>query len=121
MPRRNGVGIELLADPTRRRIIGFIALGARRPSTVAREIRLSRPATTRQLHLLRDAGLIKSMRSYADGRAVLFAIEPRAHGPITAWLAGVELAHPTADHLALADHRSIADELWLGDDPDDDR
>lgn len=66
-------------------------------------MRLSRPATTRRRHLLRDAGLVKSMRSYADGRAVLFAIDPRAHGPITAWLAGVELAHPTADHLALAD------------------
>jgi DNA-binding transcriptional ArsR family regulator len=88
MPHRRGPGIELLADPTRRRIIALLAVRARRPSTIAAELGLSRPATTRQLHLLRDAGLIVAMRSIVDRRAVLYAIAPRQHGPITAWLAG---------------------------------
>jgi DNA-binding transcriptional ArsR family regulator len=96
MPRRNGNGIELLADPTRRRIIASLALQPRRPSSLASEFGLSRPAITRQLHSLRDAGLIRSGRSAADRRAILFAIEPRRHGVITAWLAGTEIGRPNA-------------------------
>jgi DNA-binding transcriptional ArsR family regulator len=90
-PRRNGPRIELLADPTRRRIIGLLALRALRPSTIAAEIGLSRPATTRQLHLMVEAGLVRATRSYIDGRAILYTIHPRSHGPITAWLAGTQV------------------------------
>jgi DNA-binding MarR family transcriptional regulator len=96
MPRRNGAGIELLADPTRRRIIAALALQPRRPSSLAKELGLSRPAMTRQLHILRAAGFIQSGRSMADRRAILFALEPRQHGVITAWLAGTEIGRPTA-------------------------
>ena len=94
MPKRNGPGIELLADPTRRRIIGLLALRSLRPSTIAQEIGLNRPATTRQLHLMVEAGLVRAVRSYIDRRAVLYTIEPRSHGPITAWLAGTEVGRP---------------------------
>ncbi len=87
-------GIELLADPTRRKIIGLLAIRAMRPSNVAREIGLSRPATSRQLHLLRDAGLIRSTWSPIDGRGLLYALVPKMHGPITAWLAGTEVGRP---------------------------
>lgn len=95
VPRRNGSGIELLADPTRRRIVAALALRARRPSSLAEEIGLSRPATTRQLHLLRDAGLVRSTRSMADRRGILFTIDWRSHGQITAWLAGTEIGRPS--------------------------
>jgi DNA-binding transcriptional ArsR family regulator len=95
MPKRNGQGIELLADPTRRLIVAALALRPRRPSSLALGIGLSRPATSRQLHLLRDAGLVRSGRSLADGRVVLFSIDPRQRGRITAWLAGTEIARPT--------------------------
>lgn len=111
MPRRNGAGIELLADPTRRRIIAALALQPRRPSSLAREFGLSRPVVTRQLHILRDAGLVQSGRSLADRRAVLFALEPCRHGVITAWLAGTEVGRPTArfgrDGKPLATHEFI--------------
>ncbi len=102
MPKRNGAGIELLADPTRRRLIAEIALRPRRPSKLATDIGLSRPATSRQLMLLRDAGLIRAGKSSQDRRVVLFSIEPRARGPITAWLAGTEIGRPFA--LRLDDH-----------------
>jgi DNA-binding transcriptional ArsR family regulator len=95
MPRRNGQGIDLLADPMRRRIVAALARRPWRPSALAVEIGLSRPATARQLHLLRDAGLIRSGRSLLDGRVVLYHIEPRQLGRIAAWLAGTEIARPT--------------------------
>lgn len=94
MPKRNGPGIELLADPVRRQIIATLALGPRRPTSLAKEIGLSRPATTRHLLLLRDAGLVRTMPSYLDRRAVLYAIDPSSRGPITAWLAGTEIGRP---------------------------
>lgn len=104
MPRRSGPGIALLADSTRRRIVAALARRPRRPSSLAREIGLSPPATTRQLHLLRDAGLIRSTRSIVDRRAILYAIDPRSHGPITAWLVGTEVGRPTPS--AKADEQS---------------
>jgi DNA-binding transcriptional ArsR family regulator len=95
MPKRNGTGIELLADPTRRGIIAALAISPRRPSSLAAELQLSRPATTRQLGLLRDAGLIEIRRSRIDGRVRLYVIAPEAHGRITAWLAGIDIRRPT--------------------------
>jgi DNA-binding transcriptional ArsR family regulator len=94
MPKRNGPGIELLADPTRRQIIAALALGPRRPTSLAKEIGLSRAATIRQLLLLRDAGLVRTLPSYLDRRAVLYGIDPSSRGPITAWLGGTEIGWP---------------------------
>jgi DNA-binding transcriptional ArsR family regulator len=91
MPRRNGNGIDLLADPTRRRIIALLALGPLRPSKVAQEIGLSWPSTTRQLRLLQRAGLITTRRSYVDRRKVVYYIEPERLGQIAAWLVGTEV------------------------------
>ena len=91
MPKRNGHGIDLLADPTRRAIVALLALGVGQPSMVAREIGRSRPATSRQLRILRKAGLISVRHHYVDGRRVVYFIEPRRLGQITAWLAGTEV------------------------------
>jgi DNA-binding transcriptional ArsR family regulator len=97
MPKRNGQGIDLLADPTRRGIVALLALEAGktsmglRPSKIAKEIGRSRPATSRQLRLLRKAGLISVRKGFVDGRTVIYYIEPRQLGRIAAWLAGTEL------------------------------
>src|SRR6476469_7323266 len=90
MPKRNGIGIDLLADPTRRRIVSLLALGLGEPSKLAREMGLSRPAITRQLRLLQQAELVSVRRHYADKRRLVYFIEPRRLGQITAWLAGTE-------------------------------
>ena len=95
MPNRNGDGIELLADPTRRRIVAALALRPRKPSSLAAEIRLSRPATSRQLALLADAGLVRAIQSPVDRRSLVYGIEPRRQGAIIAWLAGTEIGRPT--------------------------
>jgi DNA-binding transcriptional ArsR family regulator len=99
MPRRNGPGIELLADPTRRRIIAALAISPRRPASLAAELCLSRPATTRQLRLLREAGLIEAHDSRVDGRGRLYVISNAQHGRITAWLVGVDFQRPIATRI----------------------
>jgi DNA-binding transcriptional ArsR family regulator len=91
MPKRNGHGIDLLADPTRRQIVSLLALGKGEPSKVASELGLSRPAVSRQLRLLQEAGLVSVRRHYLDGRRLVYFIEPRRLGQIAAWLAGTEV------------------------------
>lgn len=109
MPKRNGPGIELLADPTRRRIIAFVAIRPRRPSAVAAEIGLSRAATSRQLRLMHEAGLIEVRRPYHDRRARLYAIDLEARGRIIAWLAGTEVGRPTTPEVAASNRVTDAE------------
>lgn len=68
----------------------------RRPSTLAAEIGLSRPALSRQLRLLHDADLVQALPTRADRRGLLYMINPRMHGRITAWLAGTDVGRPVA-------------------------
>lgn len=91
MPRRNGHGIDLLADPTRRRIVSLLALNVFRPAMIARELGLSRPAVSRQLRILLDARLISRRRYFLDNRGWTYFIDPHKLGQITAWLAGAEV------------------------------
>jgi hypothetical protein len=91
MPRRAAQGIELLADPTRRRIIALIADRVWHPADIAEAIELSRPAVSRQLRLLKDAGLVRWRWSQIDLRSREYFIDPAMQPAIIAWLAGVDL------------------------------
>jgi DNA-binding transcriptional ArsR family regulator len=91
MPRRNGSGIALLADPTRRRLIAALAIRPARPSMLADWLELSRFTVSRQLRLLSEAGLVVGHKLVVDRRGVLYTIDPRRHGAITAWLAGTDV------------------------------
>ena len=94
MPKRAAYGIELLADPTRRRIIALLAVRSLRPTTIAREVGLSRPAVSRQLKLLRENGLVERRRSFVDRRSVLYQIPPGQLRVIASWLAGTSVGRP---------------------------
>src|SRR5262245_48067048 len=91
MPRRRAEGIELLADATRRQIVALIAARVRHPSDIAQALALSRPAVSRQLRLLVEAGLLRWRRSTIDLRSRVYVIDPAMREPILAWLAGVDL------------------------------
>ncbi len=91
MPKRNGSGIALLADPTRRGIIAALAVRPQQPSRLAAQLGLSRPAIARQLRLLEAAELIWGHDVPGDRRAVWYTINPRRQGEITAWLDGTEV------------------------------
>ena len=91
MPRRVAEGIELLADPTRRRMVALIAARVWHPSDLADALQLSRPAVSRQLRLLTDAGILRWRQSLTDLRTREYVIEPSMQPAIIAWLAGVDL------------------------------
>jgi DNA-binding transcriptional ArsR family regulator len=92
VPRRNGAGIALLADPLRLRIIALLSLGPRRPSVLADQLGISRSSATRQLRILRKGGLVLGKQAVIDRRRWVYMIEPSRHGVITAWLAGTRIA-----------------------------
>jgi DNA-binding transcriptional ArsR family regulator len=91
VPTRKAQGIELLADPTRRRIVALVARRVRHPSDIADALGLSRPATSRQLRLLTEARLLRWDRSMFDGRSRAYRLDPLTQESITAWLAGVDM------------------------------
>jgi DNA-binding transcriptional ArsR family regulator len=91
MARRLAEGMELLADPTRRRIVALVAGTVHRPADIAAALQLSRPAVSRQLRLLVEAGLLRWTWSRLDLRSRHYFVDPAWEGPIIVWLAGVDL------------------------------
>ncbi len=119
MPKRAAEGIELLADPTRRRIVALVGGRVRHPADIAVALELSRPATSRQLRLLTEAGLLRWTWSSIDRRSRIYVIEPTMQDAIIAWLAGVDLrtvrptfrpywSPPRRVHLLRHDVRELA-------------
>lgn len=77
-----------VADDTRRAILGLLST-ARRPvgDLAASFPDISRPAVSKHLRILRQAGLVTETR---DGRRRLYRLRPQALGAIGRWLAEVE-------------------------------
>jgi DNA-binding transcriptional ArsR family regulator len=75
---------EALGDPTRRRIVELLAAGEQTAGDVAREFAISRPAVSRHLRVLREAG-IATARSDAQRR--VYRLEPKSLAEMEAWLA----------------------------------
>jgi DNA-binding transcriptional ArsR family regulator len=71
--------MAVLADPVRRRVIELLAEGERTAGAIAEQFPTSRPAMSRHLRLLREAGLVTvreegTRRIYAVDRASLTAV-----------------------------------------------
>jgi DNA-binding transcriptional ArsR family regulator len=75
---------EALADPTRRRIVELLAEDERSAGELAGQFRVSRPAISKHLRVLREAGLVR-VRGEAQRR--IYRLEPEALGRAEGWLA----------------------------------
>ena len=62
-----------LADPTRRSILERVSHGPRRAGDLARGFRMSRPAVSKHLRVLREAGLVEADKR---GREQLYRLSP---------------------------------------------
>jgi DNA-binding transcriptional ArsR family regulator len=74
---------EALADPTRRRILELVASGERTAGELAAEFATSRPAVSRHLRVLRDAGLV-AWRGEAQRR--LYRLDAAPLADAGAWI-----------------------------------
>lgn len=78
---------DVLGDPVRRRLIELLAAGERAAgdvsSIVEREFRITQPAVSQHLRVLRDSGFA---RVRADGARRLYAVDPGSFDEVDAWL-----------------------------------
>lgn len=75
---------ELLADPTRRRVLDELRAGERSVGELVERLKMSQPAVSKQLRLLRDAGLA-SVR--ADAQRRIYRLNPDGLREVDEWLA----------------------------------
>jgi DNA-binding transcriptional ArsR family regulator len=72
-----------LADPTRRAILEALGKEGQLAGDIARLFKISWPAVSRHLKVLRSAGLVWESRT---GRSRYYEINHQALGPVLGWL-----------------------------------
>ena len=75
---------EVLAEPSRRRILDLLRDEERSVGDLVDRMALSQPGVSRHLRVLRDAGLV-SVRQDAQRR--MYAVNPEPLAEVDAWLA----------------------------------
>jgi DNA-binding transcriptional ArsR family regulator len=76
-----------IADPTRRAILDLLRHGQRSVSELAEPFRMTQPAVSQHLRVLRDAGLVSQQRL---GRRQIYRIVPEPLRHVYGWLAQYE-------------------------------
>ena len=79
-----GVSFAVLAEPTRRDILDLLRDGERPVGDLVERLRLSQPAVSKHLRVLREAGLVEVR---PDAQRRLYRIRPEPLAEIDEWLA----------------------------------
>lgn len=74
---------DALGDPTRRAIVRRLAAGEAAVGELARTLPVSRPAVSRHLRLLKEAGLVTDR---PDGARRLYRLHDEGVAAVEAWL-----------------------------------
>jgi DNA-binding transcriptional ArsR family regulator len=72
-----------IADPTRRKVLELVRDRELAAGEIAGEFEISRPAVSRHLRVLRNAGLVSERR---DGRLRLYRADPAPLAELSRWL-----------------------------------
>src|SRR5688572_15437534 len=73
---------EILADPTRRRLVEVLRTGERSVSELVEVVDIGQPGVSRQLAILAEARFVQSRR---DGRRRLYALRPEPFRELDEW------------------------------------
>ena len=79
-----------LADPTRRGVIELLRTEPRRASELAELLRMTRPAMSRHLRVLRKSGLVSESEPDHDARVRVYRLERQRFTELRDWLDTVE-------------------------------
>jgi DNA-binding transcriptional ArsR family regulator len=74
-----------IADPTRRAILDRLRAGPARAGALAADFRLSRPAVSKHIKVLRDARLVTHERA---GRERVYRLDPLPLQRVAGWVEG---------------------------------
>ncbi len=80
--RSNGV-FEALADPNRREILRLLSAGDKPVAQIAAALPISRPAVSRHLRLLKEAGLVSE---HAQGTRRIYRLEEQGVSTVREYL-----------------------------------
>lgn len=75
--------LAVLGDPTRRRVVELLAHGELTAGEIANEFPQSRPAVSRHLRVLREAGIVTS---HVEGTRRLYALNRAPLAELEQWL-----------------------------------
>ena len=78
--------LNVLADPTRQRIVEMLATGSLSSGDIARRFDVSAPAISQHLRTLRDAKLVR-VRAQAQKR--FYELDPEGVGELADWIARI--------------------------------
>jgi len=100
---------EALADPTRREIVGMLAVGERSAGDIADRFPIAGPSVSRHLKVLRESGLVTYRR---DTTSRIYRLESEPLEEVRRWMhAQIELVRERLDRLgAHLDNMKEADE-----------
>ena len=75
---------DLLADPTRRRLLDELRQGEQSVSALAGRLKMKQPAVSKHLRVLREAGLASAR---VDAQRRIYRLNPRGLKEVDDWLA----------------------------------
>ncbi|MDQ2837938.1 MAG: metalloregulator ArsR/SmtB family transcription factor [Actinomycetota bacterium] len=82
----SGDPFEALGDPNRRAILGLLSAGEKSVQELAETMPISRPAVSRHLRLLKQAGLVAET---AQGTRRIYHVRQQGLDPVQDYLEGV--------------------------------
>ncbi|MDO8144815.1 MULTISPECIES: helix-turn-helix transcriptional regulator [unclassified Isoptericola] len=97
--------LDALGDPTRRQIVERLRHGPLPVGDLAAALPVGRPAVSKHLRVLADAGLV---RHTAVGTRHLYSLAPAGPDAVRSWLAAQwgGVLEAFADHVEHTEHRS---------------
>jgi DNA-binding transcriptional ArsR family regulator len=75
---------EIIAEPNRRAILGLLVSSQQSVGEIERQLRMSQPAVSKHLRVLRDAGFVEST---VDAQRRLYRLKPEPFKEVDDWLA----------------------------------
>jgi DNA-binding transcriptional ArsR family regulator len=75
---------EIIAEPNRRAILGLLVSSQQSVGEIERCLRMSQPAVSKHLRVLRDAGFVEST---VDAQRRLYRLKPQPFQEVDVWLA----------------------------------
>jgi DNA-binding transcriptional ArsR family regulator len=75
---------EIIAEPNRRAILSLLLSSQQSVGEIERQLRMSQPAVSKHLRVLRDAGFVEAT---VDAQRRLYRLRPEPLHEIDAWLA----------------------------------
>ena len=75
---------DIIAEPNRRAILSLLVSSQQSVGEIERRLRMSQPAVSKHLRVLRDAGFVEST---VDAQRRLYRLKPESLQEVDAWLA----------------------------------